>query len=41
MQMSENSIIEARILYRSNSYTYSALICNKIQVYEVMIEYNN
>jgi len=42
MQTGENSIIEARILYQSNSYTYiSALICSKIQVYDVMVEYNN
>jgi len=38
----ENSIIEARVLYfiivtRINS----ALICSKIQVYDVMVEYNN
>jgi len=38
MQTSENSIIEARILYHSNSW---AFICSKIQVYDVMIEYNN
>jgi len=39
MQTGENSIVEARILYHSNTYTYihSALICSKIQVYDVMV----
>jgi len=41
MQTGENSIIEAHILYHSNSYAYSALICSKIQVYDVIVEYNN
>jgi len=43
MQTGENSIVEACILYHSNAYTYiySALICSKIQVYDVMVEYNN
>jgi len=42
MQTGENSIIEARILYHSNSYAYSsALICSNIQVYDIMVEYNN
>jgi len=33
MQTGENSIIDARM--------HSALICSKIQVYDVMVEYNN
>jgi len=43
MQTGENSIIEARILYRILIVTliHSALICSKIQVYDVMVEYNN
>ena len=42
MQTGENFNIEARILYHSNSYTYSGIpICSKIQVYDVMVEYNN
>jgi len=39
MHSSENSIIEARILYHSNSYTYIVLLF-KIQVNDVMVEYN-
>jgi len=37
------TIIEARIVYRSISYTYihSDLICSEIQVYDVMVEYNS
>jgi len=41
MQTGENSIIEAGILYHSNSYVHSALVCSKIQDYDVMVEYNN
>jgi len=33
MQTGENSLIEAHI--------HSARICSKIQVYDVMVEYNN
>jgi len=33
MQTCENSIIVTRI--------HSALICSKIQVYDIMVEYNN
>jgi len=36
---SKNSIIEAHILYHSNSY--NAFIYNKILVYDIMVEYNN
>jgi len=36
MQTGENSIIAARILYHSNSYTF---ICSKIQLYDVMVVY--
>jgi len=36
MQTGKNSIIEARIHHYSNLYT-----CSKIQVYDVMVEYNN
>jgi len=41
MQTGENPVIEARITYHSNSYTHCALICSKIQVYDVMVECNN
>jgi len=40
MQTGENSIIEARILYHVTCI-HSALIWGKIQVYDVMVEYNN
>jgi len=39
MQTGENFIIETRILYHSNSYT--CIICSKIQVYDVTVEYSN
>jgi len=42
MQTGENSIMETRILYHSTvTRIHSALICSKIQVYDVMVEYNN
>jgi len=40
MQTGENSIIVARILIIVTCI-HSALICSKIQVYDVMVEYNN
>ena len=43
MQTGENSIIEVGILYHSNSHTHimhSTLICSKIQVDDVKVEYN-
>jgi len=42
MQTCENAIIEAHILHHSAvTRIYSVLICSKIQVYDVMAEYNN
>jgi len=42
MQTGENSIREAHTLYHSNLYSlHSALICSKIQVYDVMVGYNS
>jgi len=40
MQTGENSIIEARILYHSNSYKFIVLLF-AVKVYDVMAEYNN
>jgi len=40
MQTDKNSIIETRILYHSNSYTYAVLLF-KIQVNDVVVECNN
>jgi len=39
MQTGENSVIEACILYHSNSYTQCSYY-SKIQVNDVMVEYN-
>jgi len=42
MQTGENSITEARILYHTLvTRIRSALICSKIQVYDVMVEHND
>jgi len=40
MQTGEDSITEVRVLYHSNAYTHSALICSNIQNYDGMVEYN-
>jgi len=39
MQTGDNSIIAAPILFHNNSYTCSAFICNKIQVYDIIVVY--
>jgi len=39
MQTGENSMKEAHLIIVTR--IYSALVCSKIQVYGVMIEYNN
>jgi len=39
MQTGKNAIITAYILYHRNLYIYSAFVCSKIQLYDVMVLY--
>jgi len=41
MQTVENSIIEACILYHIVIRIHSALICGRIQVFDIMVECNH